>query len=86
MANEERVVFSSGRGQKLVGILHHLAGHEPQAAVILCHGMKSNREYHFQTPYTDLASVCRYHYSYAKFLTLDNGLEKNRVLENYFRR
>jgi hypothetical protein len=44
MANEERVVFSSGRGQKLVGILHHPAGHEPQATVILCHGMESSKE------------------------------------------
>ncbi len=43
MANEERVVFSSGRGQKLVGFLHHPAA-EPKAAVILCHGMESSKE------------------------------------------
>ena len=44
MSREERVTFSNNRGQRLVGILHRPAGREPNAAVILCHGMESSKE------------------------------------------
>ncbi len=44
MGREERVTFSNNRGQTLVGILHRPAGREPNAAVILCHGMESGKE------------------------------------------
>jgi alpha-beta hydrolase superfamily lysophospholipase len=43
MTTEERVTFRNARGQLLVGILHHPAA-DPTAAVILCHGMESNKE------------------------------------------
>ena len=44
MAREERVTFLNTRRQKLVGILHHPSATQPNAAVILCHGMESSKE------------------------------------------
>ncbi|MCZ6623879.1 MAG: alpha/beta fold hydrolase [Deltaproteobacteria bacterium] len=44
MKDEEQVSFPNGRGQTLKGVLHHPAGSESPAAVILCHGMESNKE------------------------------------------
>jgi len=44
MGREERITFTNSRGQKLVGIAHHPATATPNAAVILCHGMESNKE------------------------------------------
>lgn len=44
MEHEERISFPNGRGQTLVGILHHPAAAEPPAAAILCHGMESDKE------------------------------------------
>ena len=44
MQREERVSFSNCRGQTLKGILHLPEGNEVHAAVILCHGMESNKE------------------------------------------
>ena len=44
MADEKRFTFRNSRGQKLAGILHHPAGRESNAAVILCHGMESGKE------------------------------------------
>ena len=43
MTLKERVTFANSRGQRLAGILHHPAA-QPSAAVILCHGMESNKE------------------------------------------
>jgi putative redox protein len=42
--NEERVSFSNSRGDTLSGVLHHPAQGTPRGAVILCHGMESNKE------------------------------------------
>ncbi len=44
MQHEERVSFINGRGQTLIGILHHPAEKSTSAAVILCHGMESSKE------------------------------------------
>ena len=41
---EERVSFSNIRGDTLQGILHHPSNTNPSAAVILCHGMESNKQ------------------------------------------
>jgi pimeloyl-ACP methyl ester carboxylesterase len=41
---EERIIFSNSRGQRLVGVLHRADGSETAAAVILCHGMESSKE------------------------------------------
>ncbi|HXG51197.1 MAG TPA: alpha/beta fold hydrolase [candidate division Zixibacteria bacterium] len=42
-ATEERVSFPNGRGDTLVGVLHRCAKSD-SGAVILCHGMDSNKE------------------------------------------
>jgi len=42
--NEERVSFTNSRGDTLSGVLHHPAHGTPSGAVILCHGMESNKE------------------------------------------
>jgi pimeloyl-ACP methyl ester carboxylesterase len=42
--NQERVSFSNSRGDTLSGIIHHPAQGTPRGAVILCHGMESNKE------------------------------------------
>lgn len=44
MTREERVSFPNGRGETLKGVLHHPGAAQPTAAVILCHGMESNKE------------------------------------------
>lgn len=44
MPREERITFSNPRGQRLVGVLHRPDGSEAFSAVILCHGMESNKE------------------------------------------
>ncbi|MBI4524262.1 MAG: alpha/beta fold hydrolase [Deltaproteobacteria bacterium] len=44
MQHEERVSFVNSRGQTLAGILHRPAAERVPAAVILCHGMESNKE------------------------------------------
>lgn len=44
MEREKRLSFPNDRGQTLRGILHHPAGKSFPAAVILCHGMESNKE------------------------------------------
>ena len=44
MEREERVSFSNGRGQTLVGIVHHPPKNPVPAAAILCHGMESDKE------------------------------------------
>jgi predicted alpha/beta-hydrolase family hydrolase len=41
--HEERTSFTNSRGDKLSGVLHHPAGAAPRGAVILCHGMESNK-------------------------------------------
>jgi len=41
---EERISISNPRGQRLVGILHRPDRSEAASAVILCHGMESNKE------------------------------------------
>jgi putative redox protein len=42
--NEERITFPNSRGDTLSGVLHHPAQGTPRGAVILCHGMESNKE------------------------------------------
>jgi pimeloyl-ACP methyl ester carboxylesterase len=42
--NEERVSFTNSRGDTLSGVLHYPAQGAPRGAVILCHGMESNKE------------------------------------------
>ena len=42
--NEERITFVNSRGDTLSGVLHHPAQGTPRGAVILCHGMESNKE------------------------------------------
>lgn len=44
MEREERVIFSNSRGQTLNGVLHYPAASGSPTAVILCHGMESNKE------------------------------------------
>jgi putative redox protein len=41
--HEERTSFTNSRGDKLSGVLHHPAGAAARGAVILCHGMESNK-------------------------------------------
>lgn len=40
---EEKISFTSTGGQILAGVLHHPADESPSGAVILCHGMESNK-------------------------------------------
>jgi pimeloyl-ACP methyl ester carboxylesterase len=40
---EEKIMFSNSRGDKLSGLLHHPENSTPRGAVILCHGMESNK-------------------------------------------
>ena len=40
---EEKIVFENARGETLSGILHHPVGKHARGAVILCHGMESNK-------------------------------------------
>lgn len=40
---EERISFSNCRGDTLIGVLHHPAGRPAAGAVILCHGMESDK-------------------------------------------
>jgi putative redox protein len=42
--NEERLSFANTHGDTLSGVLHHPAQGTPRGAVILCHGMESNKE------------------------------------------
>ena len=42
--NEERISFANSRGDLLSGVLHHPAQGSSGAAVILCHGMESNKD------------------------------------------
>jgi putative redox protein len=42
--NEERISFTNSRGDTLSGVLHHPAQGTSRGAVILCHGMESNKE------------------------------------------
>ena len=44
MQREERVSFSNRRGQTLKGVLHLPEGNKIHAAVLLCHGLESNKE------------------------------------------
>jgi pimeloyl-ACP methyl ester carboxylesterase len=41
--NEQRISFANSRGDTLVGVLHHAASDRIDGAVILCHGMESDR-------------------------------------------
>ncbi|MGE5306684.1 MAG: alpha/beta hydrolase [Alphaproteobacteria bacterium] len=41
--HEERISFTNSRGDKLSGVLHHPTNAAPRGAVILCHGMESNK-------------------------------------------
>lgn len=43
MRNEEPVTFHNRRGDSLKGVLHHPSGKNPNGAVILCHGMESDK-------------------------------------------
>ena len=43
MTRDERVFFPNCRGDTLSGVLHHPAGHIVRGAVILCHGMESDK-------------------------------------------
>jgi putative redox protein len=43
MINEEPLLFRNRRGNTLSGVLHHPASGKPNGAVILCHGMDSNK-------------------------------------------
>jgi alpha-beta hydrolase superfamily lysophospholipase len=40
---EEKVIFKNSRGDRLSGVLHHPSLPSPNGAVILCHGMDSNK-------------------------------------------
>ena len=42
--NEERISFTNSRGDTLSGVLHHPAQGTSRGAVILCHGMESNKD------------------------------------------
>ena len=42
--NEERVSFTNADGDTLSGVLHHPAQGTSRGAVILCHGMESNKD------------------------------------------
>ena len=41
--HEETISFANGRGCLLNGVLHHPTEEAPRGAVILCHGMESNK-------------------------------------------
>ena len=41
---EERISFANPRGDTLSGVLHHSALDRARGAVILCHGMESNKQ------------------------------------------
>src|SRR6478672_7820048 len=41
---EEKVRFSNGRGEWLAGIAHYPRDRSGNSAVILCHGMESNKD------------------------------------------
>ena len=41
--SEEAVRFRNRRGDTLVGVLHHPSTERPGGAVILCHGMESDK-------------------------------------------
>jgi pimeloyl-ACP methyl ester carboxylesterase len=41
---EERLFFPNARGDTLSGVLHHPESRNVRGAVILCHGMESNKE------------------------------------------
>src|SRR5262245_36421713 len=43
MAREENISFSNCRGETLSAVLHHPAGKNTNGAVILCHGMDSDK-------------------------------------------
>ncbi len=43
MAGEENISFKNRRGDTLKGVLHHPAGGDASGAVILCHGMESDK-------------------------------------------
>ncbi|MGH7796381.1 MAG: alpha/beta hydrolase [Candidatus Binatia bacterium] len=43
MTNEEALIFHNSRGDTLSGVLHHPAAKKPNGAVILCHGMESDK-------------------------------------------
>ena len=40
----EKVSFTNSRGDTLAGVLHYPQAHNADGAVILCHGMESNKE------------------------------------------
>jgi pimeloyl-ACP methyl ester carboxylesterase len=40
---EEKITFGNARGNMLSGVLHHPSGAKPGGAVILCHGMESDK-------------------------------------------
>jgi alpha/beta superfamily hydrolase len=40
---QESIFFINSRGDALSGVLHHPAGEKPNGAVILCHGMESDK-------------------------------------------
>jgi putative redox protein len=40
---QEQVSFLNSHGDTLSGVLHHPAGGEPRSAVIVCHGMESDK-------------------------------------------
>jgi putative redox protein len=42
--HEEKISFTNARGAVLNGVLHHSKEKDPPGAVILCHGMESNKE------------------------------------------
>jgi alpha-beta hydrolase superfamily lysophospholipase len=42
--HEERLVIPNSRGDALTAVLHHAVGKTNRGAVILCHGMESNKE------------------------------------------
>jgi len=39
----EKITFENGRGETLSGVLHHPVGSNAHGAVILCHGMESDK-------------------------------------------
>ena len=41
--HEERISFINSHGDKLSGVIHHPSSATPRGAVILCHGMESNK-------------------------------------------
>ena len=41
--NEQPILFSNSRGDTLVGVLHHPLENNSAGAVILCHGMESDK-------------------------------------------